>query len=93
MKAMLCMTKSADKSALLEAKRTSTVGGLQQCDEDDYGYESNAARSFFEKFLNKIEQNPEDPMDKFTKTGNKKKVCIRLKHFLNIQQKIYHPKR
>jgi hypothetical protein len=32
MKAMLNMTKSADKSALEEAKRTTTVA-IQQCDE------------------------------------------------------------
>ncbi len=46
----------------------------KQCDDDDYGYESNAARAFFEKLMTKYEKSPEDPMDKFTKTGNKKKV-------------------
>ena len=76
MKKMLSMAKSNDKSALVEAKRTTAAVGLKQCDEDDYGYESNAARSFFEKFLNTFEKNPEDPMDKFTKSGNKKKVLL-----------------
>ena len=73
MKAMLSMTKSADTSALADVKQTAPVS-FQQCDEDDYGYESNAARAFFDKLISKFEQNPEDPMDKFTKSGNKKKV-------------------
>ncbi len=30
--------------------------------------------SFFEKLMTKYEKSPEDPMDKFTKTGNKKKI-------------------
>ena len=45
-----------------------------QCDDDDYGYESNAARAFFDKLMTKYEKKPEDPMDKFTKSGNRKKV-------------------
>lgn len=71
---MLHMTKSADKSAVSDAKATAHVSGREQCDDDDYGYESNAARAFFEKLMTKYEKSPEDPMDKFTKSGNKKKV-------------------
>ena len=43
MKAMLNMTKSADKSALEEAKRTTTVA-IQQCDEVQifYNFLSNS---------------------------------------------------
>jgi hypothetical protein len=60
----------------VEAKRTNVIDdqSRKQCDDDDYGYESNAARAFFEKLMTKYEKSPEDPMDKFTKTGNKKKV-------------------
>lgn len=54
------------------SETSATLAGRFQCDEDDYGYESREANSFYEKLMSKYEQTYEDPMDKFTKSGNKK---------------------
>ena len=60
--AMVKMTKSAKK---LDVKKEVVVESRFQCDNDDYGYESSAANSMFEKLMKKFEANPEDPMAKF----------------------------
>ena len=60
--AMVKMTKSAKK---LDVKKEVAVESRFQCDNDDYGYESSAANSMFEKLMKKFEANPEDPMAKF----------------------------
>ena len=62
--AMVKMTKSAKK---LDVKKEPTVESRIQCDNDDYGYESSAANSMFEKLMKKFEANPEDPMAKFAR--------------------------
>ena len=69
--AMLKMAKSANKSAIDEARNyrdtSATLAGRNQCDNDDYGYESKASTSIYEKLMAKYESNPEDPMAKFAK--------------------------
>ena len=69
--AMLKMAKSANKSVLDEARNyrdtSATLAGRNQCDNDDYGYESKASTSIYEKLMAKYESNPEDPMAKFAK--------------------------
>eukprot|EP00092_Neocalanus_flemingeri_P019501 GFUD01021127.1.p1 GENE.GFUD01021127.1~~GFUD01021127.1.p1 ORF type:complete len:613 (+),score=242.70 GFUD01021127.1:176-2014(+) len=71
----LKVTKSANKAVLSDAidkKNTSvTLGGRRQCDEDDYGYESKASQSFYEKLMTKYEADPDDPMAKFNKAKPK----------------------
>jgi len=71
----LKVTKSANKAVLSDAidkKNTSvTLGGRRQCDEDDYGYESKASQSFYEKLMSKYEADPDDPMAKFNKAKPK----------------------
>jgi len=62
--AMVKMTKSAKK---LDVKKEVVVESRIQCDNDDYGYESSAASSMFEKLMKKFEANPEDPMAKFAR--------------------------
>ena len=42
-----------------------------QCDEDDYGYESRAQASIYEKLISDYEKNGEDPMSKFSKAKGK----------------------
>ena len=75
------MSLRAEKKAELKAKkelkstRTKTVitredvlsNGRNQCDNDDYGFESSAADSFYDKLMKKYEANPEDPMAKFAR--------------------------
>jgi len=41
--------------------------GRNQCDNDDYGFESNASDSIYDKLMKKYEANPEDPMAKFAR--------------------------
>jgi len=71
----LKVTKSANKAVLSDAvdkKNTSiTLSGRRQCDEDDYGYESKASQSFYEKLMSKYEADPDDPMAKFQKAKPK----------------------
>ena len=68
----LKVTKSANKAVISEAVDTKntavTLNGRQQCDEDDYGYESKASASFYEKLMSKYEADPDDPMAKFSKS-------------------------
>jgi protein SPT2 len=68
---MLKRTKSSNKSAIAEAINVrdteATLAGRFQCDNDDYGYESKAASSIYEKLIQKYEKNPEDPMAKFAR--------------------------
>ena len=69
--AMLKMAKSANKSVIDEATNhrdtSATLAGRNQCDNDDYGYESKASQSVYEKLMAKYESNHEDPMAKFAK--------------------------
>lgn len=56
----------------MDHKNTSvTLNGRQQCDEDDYGYESKASAGFYEKLMSKYEADPEDPMAKFSKSSGR----------------------
>ena len=71
MNAMLKMAKSANKSVIDEATNyrdtSATLAGRNQCDNDDYGYESKASSSVYEKLMAKYESNAEDPMAKFAR--------------------------
>jgi len=71
----LKVTKSANKAVLDEAvdrKNTAaTLSGRRQCDEDDYGFESKASASIYEKLMSKYEADPDDPMKKFNKSKPK----------------------
>ena len=75
MNVMLKRTKSANKSVIAEATNhrdtAHTLDGREQCDEDDYGYESNASKSIYDKLMAKYEASPEDPMAKFSKAAPK----------------------
>ena len=79
--AMLKMAKSANKSAIDEARNyrdtSATLAGRNQCDNDDYGYESKASTSIYEKLMAKYESNPEDPMAKFAKARKPKPLSER----------------
>jgi len=71
----LKVTKSANKAVLNDAidrKNTAvTLSGKRQCDEDDYGFESSASASIYEKLMSKYESVPDDPMAKFNKSKPK----------------------
>ena len=71
----LKVTKSANKAVISDAvdtKNTSvTLKGRKQCDEDDYGYESKASASLYEKLMSKYEADPDDPMAKFSKSKSR----------------------
>jgi len=71
----LKVTKSANKAVLDDAvdkKNTAaTLSGRKQCDEDDYGFESKASASIYEKLMSKYEADPDDPMAKFNKSKPK----------------------
>ncbi len=64
MNSMLQRTKSANRAVIDDARNledtADTLAGRRQCDEDDYGYESTAARNFYERFMNKYEKDPVD---------------------------------
>lgn len=61
---MLKVTKSANKSVLDDAiddQHTSvTMQGPDQPDEDDYGYVSNEAAAFFQKYVDKVGKLPDE---------------------------------
>ena len=48
--------------------------GEEQCDEDDYGYESQASQKIFEKLSGVYSTLPDDPRLKF----QKKKKAVNL---------------
>lgn len=54
---MLQRTKSSNKAVLADAinnrDTADTMNGAEQCDEDDYGYESKAAQALFGKLISK----------------------------------------
>ena len=54
---MLQRTKSSNKSVLADAVNNrdtaDTMNGPEQCDEDDYGYESKEAKELFGKLMSK----------------------------------------
>ena len=62
---MVATTKSANRAAVDDvagAKAAeAAAAGRHQCDEDDYGYESTAARNIYDKLMSKYEANYEDP--------------------------------
>ena len=55
---MLQRTKSSNKSVLADAVNNRdtahTMHGPDQCDEDDYGYESKAASDIYGKLMRKL---------------------------------------
>ena len=69
------VTKSANKAVIddaVDTKNTSvTLTGRQQCDEDDYGYESKASAGLYEKLMSKYEADPDDPMAKFSRSSSR----------------------
>jgi len=71
----LKVTKSANKAVLSDAvdrKNTAvTLGGKRQCDEDDYGFESKASASIYEKLMSMYEADKDDPMAKFNRSRPK----------------------
>ncbi|XP_039294601.1 protein SPT2 homolog [Nilaparvata lugens] len=64
MSTMLKRTKSANKSVMEDAiddvNTSVTMAGPQQCDEDDYGYVSQEASSFYNKMMEKYTSMPSD---------------------------------
>lgn len=58
---MLKVTKSANRSVLEDAVNTEhtaiTMAGIDQPDQDDYGYVSTEANSFFQKYIDKVMQS------------------------------------
>lgn len=73
-KRALTMTKSANRAVIEDARNdrdtAATLAGRNQCDEDDYGYESNMASNLYNKLMNMYEECPgEDPMAKFSNSG------------------------
>ncbi|KAA0193890.1 hypothetical protein HAZT_HAZT010099 [Hyalella azteca] len=66
-KAMITRTKGFNKSVLEEAKDLTTARGEQQCDEDDYGYESTMSQQIFDKLTTQYSEMPEDERLKFKK--------------------------
>lgn len=48
-----------------------TAKGEEQCDEDDYGYESNMSQQIFSKLANQYANMPEDEKLKFKKNNKK----------------------
>ncbi|RZF46561.1 hypothetical protein LSTR_LSTR013091 [Laodelphax striatellus] len=64
MSTMLKRTKSANKSVMEDAiddvNTSVTMNGPQQCDEDDYGYVSQEASSFYNKMMEKYTSMPSD---------------------------------
>lgn len=77
-KRMLSKNKAVNYSVMEDAindrDTADTLAGRHQCDEDDYGYESNMARNLYDKLMTKYESNPDDPMSKFTKPHAKNSV-------------------
>lgn len=70
-KAMINMSKGASKSVLDDAKDITTAHGEEQCDEDDYGYESNMSQQIFSKLANRYASMPEDEKLKFVRNSKK----------------------
>ena len=74
---MLLMTKSANKAVVSEAinirDTADTLAGRNQCDEDDYGYESSMAKKLYDNLMNKYEATHEDPMAKFMRPRDKER--------------------
>lgn len=57
-KSMLHMTKSASKAAIrTEDVSTKNGAGRNQCDEDDYGYESVVAGGIYERLMAKFDRS------------------------------------
>ncbi len=58
---MLQRTKSANRSVLAEASSSRdtahTLAGRNQCDEDDYGYESAAGMAMYERLMSRYEKS------------------------------------
>ena len=48
-----------------------TAHGEEQCDEDDYGYESNMSQQIFSKLANRYANLPEDDKLKFVRNNKK----------------------
>lgn len=48
-----------------------TAKGEEQCDEDDYGYESNMSQQIFSKLANQYASMPEDEKLKFVRSNKK----------------------
>ncbi|KAH8387810.1 hypothetical protein KR093_009530 [Drosophila rubida] len=61
---MLKVTKSANKSVLEDAKDCDNTTGMdgdgEQHDGDDYGYVSNEANAFYQKYIEKVKDVQED---------------------------------
>ena len=62
-------------SEAVDSKNTAvTLSGRQQCDEDDYGYESKASADYYDKLMSKYEADPDDPMAKFSRSGKSREL-------------------
>ncbi|XP_064091728.1 protein SPT2 homolog [Macrobrachium nipponense] len=72
--AMINRTKGANKSVLEDAKDLTTARGEEQCDEDDYGYESAMSQQIFSKLADQYAKMPEDDKLKFVKSGKKTSI-------------------
>lgn len=51
-----------------------TAKGEEQCDEDDYGYESAMSQHIFSKLANQYANMPEDDKLKFVKSSSKSSI-------------------
>ncbi|XP_068225805.1 protein SPT2 homolog [Palaemon carinicauda] len=72
--AMINRTKGASKAVLEDAKDLTTARGEEQCDEDDYGYESAMSQQIFSKLADQYARMPDDDKMKFVKTGKKTSI-------------------
>ncbi|XP_071542189.1 protein SPT2 homolog [Panulirus ornatus] len=73
-KAMINRNKGASKAVLDDAKDITTAKGEEQCDEDDYGYESAMSQHIFSKLANQYANMPEDDKLKFVKSSSKSSI-------------------
>ena len=61
-----------------------------QCDEDDYGYESNKQAGIYEKLISGYERNGEDPMSKFSKSKGKPRE-VTAKTLARVKEALTNP--
>nr|XP_045591988.1 protein SPT2 homolog [Procambarus clarkii] len=86
-KAMINRNKGASKSVLDDAKDITTAKGEEQCDEDDYGYESTMSQTIFSKLANQYANMPEDDKLRFVKASTKSSIADIKSRVINTLKK------
>ncbi|KAK8738597.1 hypothetical protein OTU49_003957 [Cherax quadricarinatus] len=87
-KAMINRNKGASKSVLEDAKDITTAKGEEQCDEDDYGYESAMSQRIFSQLANQYASMPEDDKLKFVKSSAKSSIADIKNRVINTIKKV-----